>query len=396
MSSLSRLLALLPWPRQRLRISIVDKILLGMAVILVVGTCTMLVIYDGLTRSKKALHEVANVEEPTSAAAYEMEINVIGTGMGVLKYLDTSDPKHRDRVKKDQADFKRFKAQYDKLTGTPRSKDLSLQIDVLYQQFSQLGQRLMDSKDDQDRMLATLASNFEALEQIIDQRLLPLYAGESRRRERRVAYMAADIARVGRRLGAYLNTHKEVYRRQMLDSARSFRSRLDDFDRFSRSPEEQLCLEDLEKRFAQTMSLIQKLVAIDGALQTGVQNFIDLRRSMDDLLDDQIQVLAKSDLAYSKREADRAWNQVIHAMIVLIPTFGLVVIGAGMFLAYSITRPLRRLVKGYGSRGFGGPELSSRSHRARRIYRSGEKIQLDDRSTGGDDGLQGATGGERG
>ena len=33
------------------------------------------------------VREITEVEEPTSVAAYEMEINVIGTGVGVLKYL---------------------------------------------------------------------------------------------------------------------------------------------------------------------------------------------------------------------------------------------------------------------------------------------------------------------
>lgn len=44
------------------------------------------------------IKEITEVEEPTSAAAYEMEINAIGTGMGVLKYLDTGDPRYRQRV----------------------------------------------------------------------------------------------------------------------------------------------------------------------------------------------------------------------------------------------------------------------------------------------------------
>ena len=61
------------------------------------------------------VREITEVAEPTSAAAYEMEINVIGTGLGVLKYLQTGDEIHRQRVAKDEADFERFKARYDHL-----------------------------------------------------------------------------------------------------------------------------------------------------------------------------------------------------------------------------------------------------------------------------------------
>ena len=73
---------------------------MGTAGILFVGLISMVVIYGALRTAQKAMHEVADVEEPTSAAAYEMEINVIGTGLGVLKYLDTGDPQYRDRVEK--------------------------------------------------------------------------------------------------------------------------------------------------------------------------------------------------------------------------------------------------------------------------------------------------------
>ena len=44
------------------------------------------------------VREITEVKEPTSAAAYEMEINVIGTGLGVLKYLQTGDEIHRQSV----------------------------------------------------------------------------------------------------------------------------------------------------------------------------------------------------------------------------------------------------------------------------------------------------------
>ena len=98
------------------------KVILGAAGILLVGMLSMVVIYGALRTAQKAMHEVAEVEEPNSAAAYEMEINVIGTGLGVLKYLDTGDPQYLARVEKDEADFYRFKARYDQLAETRRER----------------------------------------------------------------------------------------------------------------------------------------------------------------------------------------------------------------------------------------------------------------------------------
>ena len=85
------------------------------------------------------VREITEVAGPTSAAAYEMEINVIGTGLGVLKYLQTGDEIHRWRVAEDEADFEKFKAQYDLLAETPRGRELGDRVGLLYQEYQALG-----------------------------------------------------------------------------------------------------------------------------------------------------------------------------------------------------------------------------------------------------------------
>ena len=109
-----------PTPSPLNRIGI--KVGLGMGLLLSLFVIAALVslfraqIVDGKVR------EITEVEEPASAAAYEMEINVIGTGVGVLKYLQTGDEILRQRVAKDEAGFERFKAQYDLLAQSPRAR----------------------------------------------------------------------------------------------------------------------------------------------------------------------------------------------------------------------------------------------------------------------------------
>ena len=137
--------------------SVITKILPGVAVVLLVGLITMLVILDGLRTVKLALREVAEVEEPTSAAAYEMEINVIGTGLGVVGYLETGAPHYRKRAQEDTADFLKFKAQYDRLAETPKGKELGSRLGVLFNEFMILGATLTDQKDRHRAMVAGLA-----------------------------------------------------------------------------------------------------------------------------------------------------------------------------------------------------------------------------------------------
>ena len=44
--------------------------------------------------------------------------------MEVLQYLETGDAIYRQRVAEDEADFERFKAQYDRLAETAKEKKL--------------------------------------------------------------------------------------------------------------------------------------------------------------------------------------------------------------------------------------------------------------------------------
>ena len=111
-----------------MRYTVSRKIVLALAIILLTGILSMLIIYRGLSVLHKAMHELADVKEPISAAAYEMEINVNGIGLGVLKYLDTADPTYRELVADDEKDFEHFYARYLQLTHTQEEKALGQKI----------------------------------------------------------------------------------------------------------------------------------------------------------------------------------------------------------------------------------------------------------------------------
>jgi len=77
-----------------------------------------LALYRSQVAVRRFVQVIVPVEEPASAAAYEMEINVIGAGLGVQRYLATGDAEHRERVRNDEADFRRLRAKYELVTRT--------------------------------------------------------------------------------------------------------------------------------------------------------------------------------------------------------------------------------------------------------------------------------------
>ena len=326
-----------------------ENIVAGVIGILLLGLSSMLAIYAGFRVAERAMHEVADVEEPTSAAAYEMEINVIGTGLGVLKYLDTGDPQYRDRVEKDEADFVRFKARYDQLAETAAGKELGNKVGVLFGEFVQLGRVLMDQRDERETLFRAIAENFEVIDGILDaeiQENLDEAGPDGQEKVIEAAAMEGDIAEVGAWLGNYLRVPTPAYRERIFNNARDFRVHLAEFKNLRLSETEIQRTSRLEKIFSRTFSMIQKDLALHDELQEQVRQFLALREQMDYVLDEEIQTLTMKDLDASKRMAEEAHVVVIRTVAFLLPAFLALGGAVGLMIFRSINNPLRQLMEG--------------------------------------------------
>ena len=86
----------------RKKLGIVVFSLLLLMVLVAAGSYLQLRLIEG------KLAKIVDEEEPQSAAAYELEINLIGTGFAVLGYLHDHDPQHLDRIREDEAEFRSY------------------------------------------------------------------------------------------------------------------------------------------------------------------------------------------------------------------------------------------------------------------------------------------------
>jgi CHASE3 domain sensor protein len=75
--------------------TMIGKIAVAFVVFASVSLLSMIMSFDGLKDIKHAIFRVSFVEEPISAAVYEMQIKISGSGVGVLKYLETGESKYR-------------------------------------------------------------------------------------------------------------------------------------------------------------------------------------------------------------------------------------------------------------------------------------------------------------
>ena len=75
-----------------MRLTIANKLWIGFGILILLLAVTSIIIAVNIKLIDRALKKITLVEEPTSAAAYEMEINVVGTGLGVAVSGDGRGP----------------------------------------------------------------------------------------------------------------------------------------------------------------------------------------------------------------------------------------------------------------------------------------------------------------
>jgi hypothetical protein len=215
-----------------MRITVSKKIVLALAIILLTGTLSMLIIYRGLSILRQAMHELADIREPISAAAYEMEINVNGIGLGVLKYLDNAGPMYLALIQDDEKDFEHFHTRYLQLAQTQEERELGKRIALLYSELKRFGHKLMSIRDEQEALFKTVGEYFEKIDAIINNNIQPtldLQQHDDRQKLARMTDLENNLAEVGFWLLRYQRSQDTKDKQLLLQNEQEFRDTLAQF-----------------------------------------------------------------------------------------------------------------------------------------------------------------------
>src|SRR5437667_8712755 len=102
-----------PGPYNRAPMTTAGKLWLGFGLLLALLVGTGLFVAHRLVVIERALVTIMAVQEPATAATYEMAVNVITTRASVLHYADSGDPDERERVSDMMGEFTRYKLRFD-------------------------------------------------------------------------------------------------------------------------------------------------------------------------------------------------------------------------------------------------------------------------------------------
>jgi signal transduction histidine kinase len=331
-----------------MRFTVKRKIIIGLAAILLMGIGSMLVIYHGLNAVAREVQELAEVQEPASAAAYEMEINVNGMGLAVLRYLDSGNPRYHAWVREDIVDFARFHARYTALSKSPEEAALANELGEHYRKFKALSISLMQVQDTRRHVFNRIEARMQAMDHIISRRLPTRRVAVANQQAGTSAAMQLEIelAKLNMWLAHYRASGLPTHRARAIAQRTAFQETLAAYGALDLTTDEARWAAQLRQQFDRIAADLQQILILQESLRRDIARFTQLRIEMDRLLDERVQVLALQNLYLPRQEADDTTERVLQTARFLLPLFVFSGASIAVFFIRTLTRPLQALRDG--------------------------------------------------
>ena len=298
-----------------------------------------LISYNRVSKINDSIGAVINVEEPTSAAAYEMEINLVETSLGLISYLKDSDPQHLENLKRDMSEFEHFQQQYYNLCTTDKGRDLGVKIQKEFDKIKALITQLLESDALQTGKMDAFLKDFDAMDALLDDKIQTVIQPDVPQAYKKLeASMEMEVNNNGmtRCVGSFLRTHKDIYITNMKRDIEDFRVFLKAYHALNLTANERKWANEMGALFETNTQRAEEIVALEKKEIERVNVFMELRRNIDSLLDNEIQVLTASDL---KGAETRSVN-IVKAATILIVILTILGIAIGSFTGYRLTRAI--------------------------------------------------------
>jgi HAMP domain-containing protein len=322
------------------------KLAVSFGIVLFIMVLSGFIVMTQLGSIKTNLNEIVNVASPTSGAAYEMEINLIGTGFGLLGYLEDRDPEHLDRIKGDIKDFQEYQKIYNDLSTTIKSKELSVQINDMFDRYIKLAYIIINLEDEQDQKVIKLFSNHSRMDDILDDKIQAVVISDkSGSRDKLVAVMELEINvnGIAKGLGEYLRTHDSRYEARVMKDESDFKHFWKQYKSSDLTRDEIKWAEELGDLFKESVGLTGEIIEINKRIGQNRSEFVKVRRKMDEILDEGIQEIALQKLEQADKAAVGSIKATSNIALFLL-IFGVMLgAGAAFFISRYVTESIRRL-----------------------------------------------------
>ena len=331
-----------------------SKILLGIGSLFVFGLLTVLAFYFALGITDSALERVANKEQPTSAAAYEMEISVVRSGLEVLNYVRTGDSESKRKALLRKTDFETYLARYKTVASSEQEQEFAIRVGELHEYYWIVGNALMQRRPAQEQSFSASMEQIQLTIDLIDEILDPLSGSKSNNARRSILLnMKSSLAIMGKDMGVSLRLGKSVTSDKISNEAEQFLVNLNYIQNLFLSKQGTIQTTKLANLFTETNKAIQHAMTLDNEEQNDLVSFTEVRAQLDTLLSDSMLSLAKQDLETAMQSAEDTSARVKSFAVLLLPLIILLTLLVIYILSISVSQPAKQLVAGAKALGTG-------------------------------------------
>ncbi len=329
-----------------MKYTIARKLTASFGIVLFIMILSGIIVIIQLDKIKTNLNEIVNDSNPTSDAAYEMEINLIGTGFGLLGYLEDRDPEHLDRINEDISEFRQYHKIHNALSKTLKSKELSIQVHDQFDHFIQLAKRIIKIEDEQDQKIAKLYKNHIKMDDLLDNKIqMAVFANHPGGVTKLKAAMELEINinGIAKGLGEYLRTHDSRYEARVMKDEGDFTHFFKQYKLSGLTHEETKWAKELNDIFKESTDLTEDIIEADKLIANNRYEFVKIRRKMDTILDEGIQEIALQELKNTSSGAAKSIVTTKNIAIILL-VFGIIIgVCAAIYISREITKSIRKL-----------------------------------------------------
>jgi len=336
------------------QLQIRSKILLGIGSLFVFGCLMILAFYFALVTTDSSLERIVNQEHPTSESAFEMEVNLVRSGLEVLDFLRTGEDDKREKAFTHKREFEKFLALYNQYASNDEEKEFADRVESLHKVYWEIGNDLVNRRPQQAQSFVVSLEQLEFTTNLINEKIAALGNGSSITTQKQfLLSMKSSLITMGKDMGAYFRLGSVAASDKISDEAEQFLVNLSYYQGLELSKAERIQSNKIANLFEETHKAIKVAVKLHDNSEGNLVRFVSVREQLDNLLSEKMLPIAKNDLRAAMQSAEKASSKVkifTSLSLPLVIGFSLLII---YFLSKSVTQPAEQLVAGAKALGAG-------------------------------------------
>ena len=303
-----------------------------------------LLVAHRLASIERAIATIMAVQEPASATAYEMALNVSATRAALVAYVGDGDSSHRLRIAAYRAVFERQFEHYMRIAQSPATLELGRQIQARQEEIHLLGDSLMAASDQERERVARFSRSADNLHTIMTRDLRPRIDIRGRDAPRKLAVAAqleANMNAIAASVGLYRDARDADDRARVTVIAEETRRTLGQIDELKPSDAERPGFMKFGSAFGELVSNARDCFDARDRVHQISARYAKVSSRLESVVDQGIHSLARTDL---REAADLAIHSIHVSMLAVF-----VLLIAGILIGGLTALPVGQSIVRYES-----------------------------------------------